>query len=73
MNGLADPVILLDEKREVVDANLAARELLGEEALGHNLVKSLKVSEIIKAVDKVLAGEQAMRDEIAILSPVPRT
>lgn len=73
MDGLADPVILLDEKRQVVDANLAARNLLGEQALGQNLAKSLNAPGIIKAVDKVLAGEQAMRDEIAIPSPVSRT
>jgi len=70
---LDDPVILIDNKRIMVDANLAAKELLGEEALGCDLKKTLATPKVIKAVNAILAGKQFKRDEITIPSPIART
>ncbi len=73
MNGLADPVILLDENRNVVDANIAARELLGENAIGRNLSTSLDSPLVIEALDAVLGGEASRRDTVDIPFPIART
>ncbi len=73
MDGLADPVILLDENRHVVDANFATRELLGENAIGLDLSTSLDSPLVIEAVDAVLNGEASRRDTVDIPFPIART
>lgn len=73
MDGLADPMVLLDEKRRVVDANSAARRLLGAKTLGSDLAELLHAPKVIESVDAVLAGKPAEQDTVHIPFPVART
>ncbi|MEH6524501.1 MAG: ATP-binding protein [Sneathiella sp.] len=73
LDGLADPVILIDEKRNFVDGNQAAFNLVGENVIGKNFSVILKSSEIIEAVDRVLAGQPTENGVAFIPSPVSKT
>ena len=73
LEGLADPVILIDERRNLVDGNLAAFKLVGNEARGQDLAAVLDNPKIIKAVDRVLHGKPTQQGEVFIPSPVSRT
>ncbi|HTH95785.1 MAG TPA: ATP-binding protein [Stellaceae bacterium] len=51
---LPDPVLLLDERRRVIEANDAARELLGQALLGRDLAVALRTPAVLTAVNAVL-------------------
>jgi transcriptional regulator of aromatic amino acid metabolism len=57
LDGLADPVILIDDGRHVVDANMAARDLLGQNATGCDIAKLLDSPQIVAAVDAALKSD----------------
>ena len=73
LDGLLDPVILLDENRVVMDGNNAAFELIGADARGRDLDTLLDSRRILKAVNKVLAGKQSQPEEVSLRAPVFRT
>jgi|APSaa5957512535_1039671.scaffolds.fasta_scaffold65351_1 two-component system, OmpR family, phosphate regulon sensor histidine kinase PhoR len=73
LDGLADPVILIDENRNFVDGNRAALDLVGDNVRGKNLATILDCPEIIEAVDRVLTGEPSEKGTAFIPSPVSRS
>lgn len=73
LDGLADPVILIDDRRHVVDANMAARELLGPNATGRDIATLLDSPQIVTAVDAALKGEAKAQGEVSLPLPVART
>jgi two-component system phosphate regulon sensor histidine kinase PhoR len=73
LDGLPDPVILLDRERRVVDCNRAAHDLLGSEAVGQDLALSLDSPPVIENVAAVIRGESSERAEIFIPFPVSRS
>ena len=73
LDGLADPVILIDEHRYFVDGNSMAFELVGNKARGRDLATVLDSPEIIEAIDRVLRGEPTQKGEVFIPHPVSRT
>jgi two-component system phosphate regulon sensor histidine kinase PhoR len=52
--ALPDPIILINERREVLRVNAAARELLGENLLRRDLAAALRNPAVLKATDAVL-------------------
>jgi two-component system phosphate regulon sensor histidine kinase PhoR len=73
LDGLSDPVILLDHKGRVVSHNLAARQLLGADAAGPALARFLEHPEISATLAAVRQGKARQRAEVALPSPVTRT
>jgi len=52
--ALPDPIILINERREVMRVNAAARELLGQNLLRRDLAAALRNPAVLKATDAVL-------------------
>ncbi len=73
LNTLPDPIILLNENREVVGANSAAEDLIGEAYLNRELAFSLRHPDLLAAVDTVLNGAEPDVTRISMSHPVPRS
>ncbi len=73
LDCVPSPVIVVDIKRRVLHANLAARDLLGQAALGRDLALSLRHPDVLDSIDKVLAGSLENAGEISLPVPVSRT
>lgn len=73
LDGLPDPVFAVDRKFHIVDANRAARALLGGEAIGTDLRKSWISGAILKTVETVLAGTAIPTSEVLMPFPVSRS
>lgn len=73
LDCVPSPVIVIDGKRRVLHANLAARDLLGQAALGRDLALSLRHPDVLDGLDKVLAGSLESSGEISLPVPVTRT
>ena len=72
LDGISDAVILLDEKRNVVAANRAARELLEEPLEGRDLALSLRHPEALEAANEAISGGTKHSAEIVMRVPVQR-
>ncbi|MDA1327136.1 MAG: ATP-binding protein [Proteobacteria bacterium] len=72
LDGLPDPVFLVDQGLIVVDFNRAARRLLGEKALGANLDESLNNPHVIQAIGQSLSGAPGKRSEVFLPYPIAR-
>ena len=73
LNALPNPIILINDQREVVGANTAATELLGTITRGRDLSLSLRHPDILAAVDAVLAGATHEISQVSFSRPVTRT
>jgi two-component system phosphate regulon sensor histidine kinase PhoR len=73
LDGLRDPVFLVDEDRIIVDYNRAARHLLGIEALGTALDKSLDSAPAVAAIGDTLRGTSVETIEVFLPYPIART
>ncbi len=73
LEGIPDPVILLNAQRSIVAANRPARDVLGVGRLGGDLALSLRHPDVLAAVDTVSAGIPSISEEIALPVPVPRS
>jgi two-component system phosphate regulon sensor histidine kinase PhoR len=56
LESLPQPLILLNENRQVVRATAGANQLLGDMAAGRDLSSVIRTPKILEAVDDVLAG-----------------
>ncbi len=72
LDGLPDPVFLVDPSLVVVDYNRAARHLLGSGALGAKLVDSLDSPDILQAIEESLHGAPGTQREVFLPYPVAR-
>lgn len=70
---LPDPVILLNERREIIAANRAARDTLGIGLLGRDLSLSLRHPGVLAAVETVNEGVASLSEEITLGLEVTRT
>jgi len=62
VEGIEDPLLLLDPEKRVLDANRAARDLLGERLLGRDVGLYLRHPDILDAVGELAAGNNG--DEV---------
>ncbi|WP_169569725.1 ATP-binding protein [Sneathiella limimaris] len=70
---LPNAVLVLDDRRRIVQHNLAAAEFFGRSDISGDLVSYLRHPSLIKAVDATLAGEmQGKRVEFAMVGDVSR-
>lgn len=57
LESLPQPLLLLDESRQIVRTTAGAKQLLGEIETGRDLSSVIRTPNILEAVDSVLAGE----------------
>lgn len=69
VDSLPQPLILLDENRQIVRVTAGAKQLLGEMAAGRDLSSVIRTPQILEAVDTVLAGESDQHIEFDIEFP----
>lgn len=72
LDGLPDPVFLVDQGSVIVDLNRAARRLLGEQALGTKLDESLDSADVVRAIGESLDGTPGTRSEVFLPYPIAR-
>ena len=70
--ALPDPLILINERREVVRQNAAAKALFGDHVLRRDLTVALRQPALLAAVDAVLTGGPGRLVEFDLASPVER-
>ncbi len=70
---IPDPVILVDQRTLVVEANAAARVLLPGLKTGHPLSFALRSPDVLSAIDKVLGVGAPLRIEYSERIPTERT
>ena len=68
LDGLLDPVFLVDQDLIIVDCNRSARDLLGEDALNNKLEESIVDDEIAGSIKDSLSGMSCL----LYTSPSPR-
>jgi two-component system phosphate regulon sensor histidine kinase PhoR len=72
IDGLPDPLLILNGKREVALANRAARQLLGRTLTGRDITFALRQPHVLAQVDKALASAAPGETEVTLLAPVSR-
>ena len=72
LDGLPDPVFLVDAKHVVVNFNRAAKELLGADASSSSLDDLLNSEHIAGAIDETLEGNPGSRREVFLPHPIGR-
>jgi two-component system phosphate regulon sensor histidine kinase PhoR len=72
VDGMADPLLLLDMKRRVLHANRAARTLVGEAIVGKDISFYVRHPAALEALDAAIASGQPAEREFTLLDPVER-
>jgi two-component system phosphate regulon sensor histidine kinase PhoR len=67
-----DPLMLLDERRQIVRSNPAAAEMVGMPSRPRDLALVLRNPAVLAAADAVLGGETARSVEFTLTAPVER-
>ncbi|MFT7571950.1 MAG: two-component system phosphate regulon sensor histidine kinase PhoR [Paracoccaceae bacterium] len=69
VESLPQPLILLDENRQIVRVTAGAKQLLGDITAGRDLSSVIRTPQILEAVDTVLAGDRDQLIEFDIEFP----
>jgi two-component system phosphate regulon sensor histidine kinase PhoR len=69
LDGLPEPVLLVNARRTVIGINRAARELFAGPTVGNDLVVALRHPAALEAVDAVLRGTETREAEITLPAP----
>lgn len=72
VDGLPDPLLILNKKRDVTLANRAARDLFGTGVVGRNVAFSLRQPQVLAIVDRALQQARPEATEVSLLDPVSR-
>jgi two-component system phosphate regulon sensor histidine kinase PhoR len=72
VDGISDPLILLDRRRNVIHANKAALKLLGDNILGRDIAFYLRNPAALQAIEQAIAQGTPKEQEISLLDPVER-
>ena len=73
LHALPDPVLLIDAEKQILAANVAAKNLLGDQIEGRALTSALRHPDILDAVDEVLTGAEQRQLRISLLDSVRRS
>jgi two-component system phosphate regulon sensor histidine kinase PhoR len=73
LDSIPEPVVVIDNQRDVVVANRSAKSDIGVTYPGRTLALSLRHPAALEAVDQVLAGDTARTVEVTFPAPSPRT
>ena len=71
IENLADPFLLIDEKKKVKIANKSAANVFGDDLLNNNISNYLSDAEVLSAIDQVIATGNS--DTIEFITPAPRS
>lgn len=72
LDGLPDPVLLVDTAHVIVDFNRAAKQLFGADALGAKLERTVASESMREAIDSRLDGVPGTRSEMFLPYPIAR-
>ena len=72
LEGIPDPLLILDTERRVLRVNSAARDLLGSDIVGADLARALRDPDVLQAVDEAAAGRAAATTSLNWPGPVER-
>jgi len=72
IDGLPDPLLILNGRREITLANRAARQLLGRTLTGRDITFALRQPHVLALVDKALVSATPGETELNLLAPVSR-
>ena len=72
LNAFPAPVLLLDARRTVIEANQAAHEIFGTRLKNHDLAQSLRHPAALDAATAVLADGKHISAQIILQTPVAR-
>lgn len=73
VEGMPDPLLLLDQKRQVAHANRAAQELLGAAIIGRDISFYLRSPAVLEAIEAAIETGQPAEREFTLLDHVERT
>ena len=72
LDGLPDPVVLINSRRQVTVANTAALEVFPQIQPGRDLTWAIRHPDALDAVTRVLAGQSKLKTRMAETVPVAR-
>lgn len=72
LDGVPDPVILLDSRRRIVRLNRAAQKFFDVDYLGRDLAFLIRHPNVLDATDMALSGAGVQREDVTIAREVPR-
>ena len=72
ISALPDPLLLINERREVVRQNAAAKALFSDHVLRRDLAVALRQPALLAAVDALLTGGPGRSVEFDLATPVER-
>lgn len=72
VDGLPDPLFILNRQREVTLTNQAARALFSRGVVGRDLALVLRQPQILAVVDRALEAGEPGETEVSLLAPVHR-
>ncbi len=73
LEAVPDPLVVLNDAREILAVNAPAREALGIGQLGRDLAMSVRHPEVLAAVEALASGAVSISEEITLPVPVART
>jgi two-component system phosphate regulon sensor histidine kinase PhoR len=73
LQGIPDPVILIDRRRRIVAMNTAARDLFPLAAVDRDLAQGIRHPGVLRTVDAVLAQHERRITEVDLIGQVPRS
>ena len=73
LDGLPDPLIILDNRLRILRANAAARELLGDAPAGRELSAALRAPALLEAAQHALRRTAGSRVEFELAGAVKRS
>ena len=73
LDALADPVVLVDDRRDICAANSATRALFPGDLIGRNIALSIRHPDILEAVESVLNGGSNREVEVTLAGAVAVT
>ena len=73
LEALADPIVVVDGRREVLAANSAACALYSRDLIGRNIALSIRHPDILETLEGVLTTGSNREAEVTISGAVPTT
>jgi two-component system phosphate regulon sensor histidine kinase PhoR len=70
LNELHEPLLLLDEERQILFMNKSAKTLFGEGYIGRNFVRLLRNGEVMQAISSVIETRKEVSVKVSLEFPV---
>lgn len=73
VEGVLHPLLLVDPRRKVLEANRAARDLLGKDILGKDVALALRQPEAVAALGRTIDNGESENTEVILHAGAERT